>query len=125
MTVAALLWEAALFNPGYECHSPIAPSDFDRLISGYRLIGGPFPNVLSDHTREALTTIRAGPAKRVGSVFNRGCTALFMTVFHKKLTPCSTDIYDHDSYGYFLFLFFFGRVMPDEGFSRFVLFVKK
>ena len=25
------------FIPGYRCHSPVAPSDSDRLISGYRL----------------------------------------------------------------------------------------
>ena len=24
--------------PGYECNSPIAPSVFDRLVEGYRLI---------------------------------------------------------------------------------------
>ena len=35
--VTALLGEAALFIPGYECDSPVAPSDFDRLVSGYRL----------------------------------------------------------------------------------------
>lgn len=39
--MTALLGEAAIFIPGYECHSPVAPSDFDRLISGYRLTGGP------------------------------------------------------------------------------------
>ena len=72
-----------------------------------------------------ILRVRAGPAKRVGSVFNRGCTAQFMIVFHKNLTTCSTDIYDHDSYGSFLFLCFFGRVMPDEGLSMFGLFVKK
>ena len=30
-----------LLHSGYECYSPEAPSDFDRLVSGYRLIGGP------------------------------------------------------------------------------------
>ena len=56
-----------------------------------------------------LTThvLRAGPAKRVWSVFNRGCTAQFIIVFHKKLTTCSTDIYDHDSYFFFVLFFFF------------------
>ena len=39
--MTALLGGAALFIPSYECNSPIAPSNFDRLISGYRLIGGP------------------------------------------------------------------------------------
>ena len=29
--------EAALFLPGHECKSPIAPSDYDRVIPGYRL----------------------------------------------------------------------------------------
>ena len=38
--MTALLGEAALFIPGYECISPVAPSDFDHLISGYRLIWG-------------------------------------------------------------------------------------
>ena len=33
----ALGGEAALFIPGYECDSPVAPSDFDRLIEGYPL----------------------------------------------------------------------------------------
>ena len=39
----ALLGEAALFSSGHECISPfaVAPSGFDRLISGYRLSGGP------------------------------------------------------------------------------------
>ena len=36
--MTALLREAALFTPGYECDSPVAPSDLDRLMSGYRLI---------------------------------------------------------------------------------------
>ena len=38
-SLTALLGEAALFVPGYECDSLliVAPSDFDRLISGYRL----------------------------------------------------------------------------------------
>ena len=35
--VTALYEEVALFVPGYECTSPVGPSDFDRLISGYRL----------------------------------------------------------------------------------------
>ena len=35
-----LIGEAALFTPGYECHSPVTPSDFDRLVLGYRLILG-------------------------------------------------------------------------------------
>ena len=36
------LWggEAAIFISGYECNSPAAPSDFDRLISEYRLKQG-------------------------------------------------------------------------------------
>ena len=29
--------EAALFIPAYECNSPAAPSDVDRLISRYRV----------------------------------------------------------------------------------------
>ena len=57
-----------------------------------------------------------------GECVQTGCTAQFMILFHKKLTTCSTDIFDHYSY---VFFFFFGRVMPDEGFSRFGLFVKK
>ena len=61
-------------------------------------------------------TIRAGPAKRVGSVFNRGCTAPFMIVFHKKLTTYSTDIYDHDSYGSFIFIFFLAELRPMKDF---------
>ena len=36
-----LMGEATLFSPGYECNSPVAPSVFGRLISGYRLVGGP------------------------------------------------------------------------------------
>ena len=39
--MTALLGEAALFIPGSECSFPVAASDFDRLISGHRLIGGP------------------------------------------------------------------------------------
>ena len=35
--MTALLGEAALFVPGYERSSPVAPSDLDRLIEGYRL----------------------------------------------------------------------------------------
>lgn len=31
----ALLGGAALLDPGYECNSPVASTDFDRLISGY------------------------------------------------------------------------------------------
>ena len=41
--VTALSREAALFIPGYELISPtpqVVPSDFDHLISGYRLIEG-------------------------------------------------------------------------------------
>lgn len=26
-----------VFIPGYECHSPVAPGEFDRLVSGYRV----------------------------------------------------------------------------------------
>ena len=36
----ALLREVASFVPGYQCNSPVAPVDFDRLISEYRLISG-------------------------------------------------------------------------------------
>ena len=32
--MVALLREAALFMPGYERDSPVAPSDFDRLVGG-------------------------------------------------------------------------------------------
>ena len=37
--MTALWGEAALFIPGHECNSLliVAPSDFDRLIQGYRL----------------------------------------------------------------------------------------
>ena len=35
--MTALLREAAVFTPGYVCNSSVAPSDFDRLISGSRL----------------------------------------------------------------------------------------
>ena len=35
--IALLLVKDALFSPGDECVSPVAPSDFGRLISGYRL----------------------------------------------------------------------------------------
>ena len=35
--MAALSREAALCFPGYHFNSPLAPSDFDSLISGYRL----------------------------------------------------------------------------------------
>ena len=35
--MTALLGEAALFIPRYEYNSPVAPSGFDRLVSGYRL----------------------------------------------------------------------------------------
>ena len=35
--MTALLGEPALFTPGYECDSPVAPSDLNRLISVYRL----------------------------------------------------------------------------------------
>ena len=38
--LTALSGEAALFVQSYECNSPVAPSDFDRFISGYRLIWG-------------------------------------------------------------------------------------
>ena len=33
-----LIGEAALITPSYECIFPGAPSGFDRLISGFRLI---------------------------------------------------------------------------------------
>ena len=33
----ALLRKAALFFPGKGCNTPVAPSDFDRLLSGYSL----------------------------------------------------------------------------------------
>ena len=36
--MAALMEEGALFIADYECNSPVASSDFGRLISGYRLI---------------------------------------------------------------------------------------
>ena len=36
----ALLVEAAFFIPRYERNPPVAPSDYDRLVSGYRLISG-------------------------------------------------------------------------------------
>ena len=36
--MTALLGESALFVPGYGCPFPLAPSSFDRLVSGYRLI---------------------------------------------------------------------------------------
>ena len=39
--MTASLGGAALFIPRYECDSPVAPSDFDRLISGYRLTQTP------------------------------------------------------------------------------------
>ena len=35
--ITALWWEYALFDLGYGCSPPAAPSDFDGLISGYRL----------------------------------------------------------------------------------------
>ena len=34
--MTALYRKAALAIPGYVCHSPVAPSGFDRLVSGYR-----------------------------------------------------------------------------------------
>ena len=45
--MTALLGEAAFFIPGYECNAPVAPSDFDRLISGYRLTS-PYSDRLID-----------------------------------------------------------------------------
>ena len=33
-----LVWESPLSSPGCEFDSPVAPSDFDRIILGYRLI---------------------------------------------------------------------------------------
>ena len=41
--MTALLEEAALFVPGCDMSAipPVAPSDSDRLVMGYRLIGGP------------------------------------------------------------------------------------
>ena len=38
----ALLGEAAVFFPGYQCDSPAAPSHFDRLMSGYRVTQAAF-----------------------------------------------------------------------------------
>ena len=35
--MVALLGEAALFVTGYECDSSVAPSNYDRLMSRYRL----------------------------------------------------------------------------------------
>ena len=32
-----IMGEAAFFVPGYECNSPVAPSDFNFLMPGYRL----------------------------------------------------------------------------------------
>ena len=45
--MTALLSKAALFISRYECNSPVAPSDLDRLISEYRLaqtalVGDPY-----------------------------------------------------------------------------------
>ena len=58
--MTAFLREGALFIPGYERSSPDAPSDFDRLISGYRLIlgyrliGGPLlQTAISTHRYQA------------------------------------------------------------------------
>ena len=45
--MTALSAEAVLFVPGNQCNSPVAPGDFDRLLSEYcliweyRLVGGP------------------------------------------------------------------------------------
>ena len=36
--LTALYWDAALFNPGYERDSSVAPSDYNVLVSGCRLI---------------------------------------------------------------------------------------
>ena len=33
----ACRFNSTLFTPDYECNSPVAPSPFDRLVSGYRL----------------------------------------------------------------------------------------
>ena len=38
--MTALSGEAAIFIPVYERNSPVAPSDFGRLTSGYRLVQG-------------------------------------------------------------------------------------
>ena len=38
--ITASSGEAALFVPGNQCNSPVAPGDNDRLVSGYRLIWG-------------------------------------------------------------------------------------
>ena len=53
--------EAAWFVPGYECNFPVAPGDFDGLISGCRLtqtalLGNPYASI----------SARAGVGQRVG-----------------------------------------------------------
>ena len=40
-SVTAFLGGVALLIPRHECNSSVVPSDFDRLIWGYRLIRGP------------------------------------------------------------------------------------
>ena len=37
-SMTALQREDPLFTPGFECNFPTAPGDFDRLISGYRIM---------------------------------------------------------------------------------------
>ena len=58
--MTALLGEAALFSSSYKCNSPVAPSDFDHLVSGYGI-------PLGSTTREYLAGLFTGHGTARGS----------------------------------------------------------
>ena len=78
--MTALSGEAALFIPGYECHSSVAPGDFDRHISGNRLATSAI-----HHSRQTVLTA----LYRNSAVFRppfRGGGAT-VALFGQKKTP--------------------------------------
>ena len=68
--MTALSGEAALFIPGHECDFPVAPSGFDRLVSGYRLIYMGIPHYWGTPTVE-----------RIGSEIPPSCQAVLTALY--------------------------------------------
>ena len=86
--MTALSGEAVLFTPGYERYSPLEASDFDRLVSGYRLIyvgmppywgtptvtGVPGPAVSRVHPK--VDFVKSNPAHEFFPVFKSPAESL-------------------------------------------------